>query len=525
MNGIYMDYMNNIWEFFINSTRDLCYRIMYGTGKWTKNNLLDKDVSTFDMYVDEDEEIHIIYSKLSGEIKYCTMKNKKWLGRTIVEETKEKYEVKDLKVEIINAKMHIIYLKIDKLGNDHGLLVDCIWDGRKVNNIELQDVIVASSLKANYLETIVNENGINLYFITDEGDELSLNKCSFENNKWSQKKRLYGIQGKNISFSIIKENYITHIINKSTEEGIYLLEHIYIDINGKIKDYKLYESNNEIKEPILFLKNNRLNCCFIENSKVYYSTFDNNEWSFPILYETENEDTLEIYKCFMYSDIENSIVENLVYLSEGEDFIIYVPKDFKINNKLSSKIQKEDTIDYENREFARTKLELLKEKAERKNLEEKIHVLNIQLQKMQKYMEEYEEKISLLSEQKRKVDENYNVFIEFRQNIQKDLDDTQKLLTKEVATKNEINNKMKILNEELKEKNGVIEDANILIISLKNEINDLKKIIKNQEAKIKINEDEKEALISEKNKLASDLEIERNQTIMGRLLRKKTGEI
>ena len=144
---------------------------------------------------------------------------------------------------------------------------------------------------------------------------------------------------------------------------------------------------------------------------------------------------------------------------------------------------------------------------------------------MQKYMEEYEEKISLLSEQKRKVDENYNVFIEFRQNIQKDLDDTQKLLTKEVATKNEINNKMKILNEELKEKNGVIEDANILIISLKNEINDLKKIIKNQEAKIKINEDEKEALISEKNKLASDLEIERNQTIMGRLLRKKTGEI
>jgi len=227
----------------------------------------------------------------------------------------------------------------------------------------------------------------------------------------------------------------------------------------------------------------------------------------------------------MYSDIENSIVENLVYLSEGEDFIIYVPKDFKINNKLSSKIQKEDTIDYENREFARTKLELLKEKAERKNLEEKIHVLNIQLQKMQKYMEEYEEKISLLSEQKRKVDENYNVFIEFRQNIQKDLDDTQKLLTKEVATKNEINNKMKILNEELKEKNGVIEDANILIISLKNEINDLKKIIKNQEAKIKINEDEKEALISEKNKLASDLEIERNQTIMGRLLRKKTGEI
>lgn len=44
---IYVDYRNNIWDFFKNGNKELCYKIMYGEGKWSKESLIDKEIRGF----------------------------------------------------------------------------------------------------------------------------------------------------------------------------------------------------------------------------------------------------------------------------------------------------------------------------------------------------------------------------------------------------------------------------------------------------------------------------------------------
>ncbi|NRU00376.1 hypothetical protein DFR89_005625 [Clostridium beijerinckii] len=84
MNSIYVDYTDNIWKFFRNDNRELCYKIMYEEGKWTKENLINNEVLGFAVYVEGDERIHIVYSNIKGELKYCTMKDKHWVGKNSI---------------------------------------------------------------------------------------------------------------------------------------------------------------------------------------------------------------------------------------------------------------------------------------------------------------------------------------------------------------------------------------------------------------------------------------------------------
>ncbi|NSB06321.1 chromosome segregation ATPase [Clostridium beijerinckii] len=128
----------------------------------------------------------------------------------------------------------------------------------------------------------------------------------------------------------------------------------------------------------------------------------------------------------------------------------------------------------------------------------------MQLQKKQRFMDDYEERIAIILEQKRKTDENYNVFIELQQNLQKEFDDTKKQLDDAKKQLNEAKDQL------LKEKDIRISIEKKLL-ELENE-----NLIIRQKV-MTINE--------EKNKLYEDLEFERNQSIMERLLRKKPSGI
>ncbi|WP_241426185.1 hypothetical protein [Clostridium beijerinckii] len=126
------------------------------------------------------------------------------------------------------------------------------------------------------------------------------------------------------------------------------------------------------------------------------------------------------------------------------------------------------------------------------------------MQKKQRFMDDYEERIAIILEQKRKTDENYNVFIELQQNLQKEFDDTKKQLDDAKKQLNEAKDQL------LKEKDIRISIEKKLL-ELENE-----NLIIRQKV-MTINE--------EKNKLYEDLEFERNQSIMERLLRKKPSGI
>ncbi|GAA0076575.1 hypothetical protein UT300005_09530 [Clostridium sp. CTA-5] len=489
---IYVDYTNNIWKFFRNNDRELLYKIMYGEGKWTKESLIDKDVLDFAVYVEEDETIHIVYSNIKGELKYCTMKNKQWVGKMLYKLENDYCKIQNLKVEIIRDKMHIFYLLIDDDGSDHGVLMHCTWNGKETSITTLQDIILISNLKEHYLINVNKNNNIDLFFITDEGDEISLNYCNFQKRKWSSVKRLYGIQGDDIAFEVVEDQQEIHILNKSREDSLYFLDHVCIDIAGNIEEFRIHESNKELAEPLLFIESNKVYSCWLEEGKIFYSVFNNEKWSSAFYFDRGNELPVRRYNCFFCCDGESSIKETGVYGTNELDLCLFVPNWFVVNTEESLKCEVDQTkaVTPEIEEFRSLKIELSRVISDKKNLEKKIASLNMQLQKKQRFMEEYEERIARILEQKRKVEENCNVFLELQQNIQKELENTNQQLIEERKIKTSIENKLKESKNE-----------NVIIKKQIEEINE------------------------EKKKLYKELEFEKNQSIMERLLRKRPREI
>jgi len=487
---IYVDCTNNIWKFFQNDNKELCYKIMYGEGKWTKESLIDKEVLNFTVYIAKDETIHIVYSDIKGNLKYCTMKNKQWVGKILHQIESNEFEIQNLNAEIIGDEMHIFYLLIGNDGSDHGVLMHSIWNGKETRNTSLQDIILISNLNEHYSINVTKKNTIDVFFVTDEGDEISLNYCSFKNHRWSAVKRLYGIQGEDICFDMLRDQQKIHILNKSREDSIYFLDHVCIDISGNIQEFRVHESSRELVEPILFTESNKLYSCWLEQGGIFYSIFDDEKWGSAVYFDRGDEHKIERYNSFIFCDNESSIKARKVYGTSELDLCLFVPSQFAINMKDSLKYeegQANAVTHIETEIFQSLKLELSRVKSENKILEKKIASLSMQLQKKQRFIEEYEERVARILEQKRKVDENCNLFFELHQNIQKELENIKEKLLEEQRIRTNIENKLK----ECEEEN----------VTIRQQV---------------------ETISEEKKKMCEELEFEKNQSIMERLLRKRS---
>ena len=240
-----------------------------------------------------------------------------------------------------------------------------------------------------------------------------------------------------------------HVLNKFREDAIYFFDHVRIDINGDIQQFRVYESSKELHEPILFIESSKLHCCWLEGDKVFCASFKDERWSNPFLVNRENELPLKQYNCFIYSIEYKSIKALKVYATDELDLYVYIPSQFIANMNEPLKYERNrKNEDTDNEAFQKLKLELSRIRLEKKSLENKIESLNIQLRKKQRFMEEYEERFTRVLEQKRKADENYKVFLELQQNIQKELESANNQLSEERKRKADIENELKKCTEE-----------------------------------------------------------------------------
>lgn len=566
---LYVDYNEKLWKFYVDEKSDLYYTIMYREGKWTKESFIDSRITGFGLFIDNNEGIHLIYSNLRGELKYCTLKENKWLGKVLYKSDNENYSIESIKIEILGPVMHIFFALSSKDGSDHGILMHCIWDGNKISVSKLEDIILKSELKDYYIVNINDKNEIYLFYLSDEGDELSLNYSIYRNNNWIPSNRLYGIQGEEVYFEVQLDDNI-HILNKSKENSTYYLDHVVINpING-YESFNVYSGKNNVKDPLIFKDRNKIYSCWIEDNNIYYSTFNIMKWSTPKKFIIENTDMVERYNAFI-SDVKLETVREVkLYGTIGMDLYLYHPKDFILENNDENNYhieERENSREYENS----LKNDLHKLKEENNLLEGKVHHLNLLVEKNHQAIEKYKQQISKLLDQKRKAEENSNIFLELQKKIQSDYDNLNKDFSalKEEKTniesnlKKEINNlssnksyREKKLDEEyrnvIKKINTLEEEKVALQVQIKENISEInflkselsnlsnnlkvgnsniednKKIISNLEDKNKIlieeNESIKEKLISlkeENKKLSEDLEVERNQSVMERFLRRR----
>ncbi|WP_246169842.1 hypothetical protein [Alkalibaculum sporogenes] len=461
-NWIYMDYINNIWSFSLNDNRELCYKILYDEGKWTKESLIDKDVLDYSIFIEIDDRIHIIYTNIKGEIKYCTMKDRQWMGIKIHQKSIDEFEIRNLKVKVIGSEMHIFYLLVDKGSNGHRLLSHCVWDGENIKEDIVRDLILVSDLEENYQVSVDDINNIDLVFVSDERNEISLNHCSFQNFEWSPITRLYGIEGDGITFEIVKKQQDIHILNKSIENDTYYIDHVYIKSDGKTKDFKVYESTVELRDLILFTQGDKLYSCWLEEDKIFFSCFDDEKWSKPILFNSKHESSLVRYQCFIAS--EKDAIEMTKIYGTSKELSLYIPGQFvnRENDSLKYKVNKKnDLIDKQEEEsLQQLKSQLSKFKEKNNELKNANELLNIQLIKKQSTVRDYEDRIARVLDEKHISDKHYTLSLELQENIKNELDQIKKQLIEEKNLRASAENKLK----EYEEKNNLTrnKDDNII---------------------------------------------------------------
>lgn len=531
---LYIDDSGNVWKVWVSDNKELYYNIMYSEGKWTKKNLIDVNVLDFAVHIDEEGLIHIVYSNKDGQLKYCTMRNKQWVGRTLYSIESTEFEIGQISIEILNEEMHVIYMIISNDNSDHAVLMHCKWNGNEAAVNALQDIILVPNVKKYYILQ-KNYDIFNLFFMTDEGDEAALKHCSFENKRWSDSRRLYGIQGDNIYFDVLCTEHEINVLNRSSEDSTYLLDHVLIDVSGNIKDFRVFESTFKPLEALLIYDRSTLYSCWLDKDGIFYSVFDGVKWSTAKRFEIVNSDTLYRYYSFMIYEEDKHFSFKNVYGTIEPDLNIFIPEDLikEVNNSLYLQTSDVSEGSLSRRgEVQNFKIELQRIKVENKNLEKKISALNMQLQKKQRLLEDHEDTIIKLLEQKRKVEENCNIYLEVQRNNQKELERIKTQLSdaneKNLTVKDKVEEYEKE-NKELREFiETVTEENKALSVKLK-EIQENSNEIK-QEFK-RIEEEkfilEKQVLIEKQEnlRLQEELQFEKNQSIMDRLLRRKSNEV
>ena len=576
-NWVYIDYRKHIWKFSLKDNKRLFYKIMYSEGKWKKESLIDIEILSFDIYIDNNEQIHLVYSNTKGELKYCTIKDNEWLGKTIYKVENNNVEIKNIKIKMIHNEMNIFYLLVENDGSDHSILMHCRWSGKEIEFNNIQDIILIPNLKDYYSVHVNNDYKIDLFFLTDEGDEVSLNYYSFENYIWSPKNRLYGIQGRDIGFEVLTDKDDFHILNKSKEDEMYSLDYVFLDSTGQIEEARIYESEKKLEYPMLAIEDNKLICCWIEKNKIFYSIYDGERWGNPIYFNRNNELELELNNVFYYSDKEY-IEENKFYVTKGLDLYMFKPKDFFVKSKTLRRRAKSDfesmPTNEEKELINNLNFELSLLKAENKNLTNKNSYLNKQIENNQRIIKEYDEKIANILNKKLEIESKYDELLEKeskeKEIIVKDLleeksrsEAIEKSLKEIIEEKGllkeqyeslleefnsliEENKKLEINIEKISKKNNNLDIENIRLKEENKVINEMtlkyeaenialdkqnKKIIGENERLIQKKEiliedkmvliQEKIILIKENEKLREELELERNQSVMDRLLRRR----
>ena len=560
---IYVDYKSNLWKFSINANGELSYAVMYNEGKWTKSSIIDSKATSYSIFIDDEGSIHLVYGNTKGELRYCTMKDNKWLGKTIYTLDNKDYEIENIKIIIIGSSMHIFYTAASRDGSDHGIILHCLWDGYKTNVTDIEDIILRDGIDDYYTIKTTYRNDICLFYLSDDGDEVSLNYSIFQNNRWRESKRLYGVQGEGIYFDVKLEKNSIHIINKSRENSICHLDYVIIDAYQNLKDFNIFSGNEDIREALIFNKDERIFATWLQENTIYYSTFSEEKWDVPTVAIKNSEEEIERYNIFFDDRDSSHINSRSIYGTKGLDLFLYDPLDFLYTVKEGSYKEKAE-IGLNSNETKAFKREINKIKEENRVLEERIEYLVSLDKKNKENIEKYQSQLSRALDQKRKAEENSNIYVELQKKLQADYEEVNEILKIKDHENINIKSSLNKYNNDLSLLKGKIKKYEVQESSLRQDIIDLNENINDLREEINIFKEENEGLtreiinfkrreeesndyidnlnkaiselkeensvvkkeisllLEENRRLNTELEIEKNQSVMERILKRRS---
>lgn len=394
---IFYDKENNLWKFQLKKNGDLIYSIMYSECRWTNENKIDTDVLEFEVEVDKEENIHIIYSK-KGKLKYCIWNKEQWLGKVLYK-FDDNNEIREVTLVMIEDNINAFFILKNIKNSSVGTLMHYIWgeDNATINTI--QEIMLISNVERHYYVEVINKNDIYVFFINNKGSEIEVKNFVYENLKWSLPKKLYDIKGSKISFCTILSKNKIHILNLSKEKDIYSLEAVYLDFNGEMQYDKLFEGRKEIINPILVEKDNVLWAMWREEENIISASFED-QWKPSFRLYTKEEKDIVLYNCIFGYD-GKKIRGNKLLGTNSDPIKFFLPSNPLRNEKKSEKL-----ISDINEEKESDPLEL----KEFKELEGILYSLKLQLKQKENIVSQLEEQLSNVIFKNKKLQEKCNVF-------------------------------------------------------------------------------------------------------------------
>jgi len=502
---LFYDDENHIWRFYINSKKDLMYSIMYDENQWTKEIKIDNEVLDFTVDFDIDNKIYIIYSVKNSDLKYCIWEQQKWFGKTIYSFENKEYEMTELSVIRIGKLMHIFFIGKNNINiTQCSLMHFCInKDGNSFDTIDTITFLEESI--CHYQVDHLENNNLSLIYIKDKKNEVVMNFTEYKNNKWSVIKKLYGIIGNSINFCTLLQRDKINIMNLSKDRSLYLIEHVIIEHDGKMKNYKIHESDHKPTNFLLIELSGILWSIWSEGGNVFSSSYKN-QWSEPDKYYSELINEISIYKCLSLSNKYNKIKCKYILGTNPPEINLLLPKskndDYSDVFADSNKVKAETKI---NSDVGENKLDIQEEllllKRANKNLQKELLDLQIKYQQKSRILEESNDNFFRLTNAKKKAEDKLNIIAEIQHNSIKKLEvmKIEKINTDLVI--NELKNKSQQLTNEYE---GLKEQK----LSKDNVVNELKNKL--------------QQLINEKEGLRQDLKYEKNIGIIDRILKKRS---
>lgn len=526
---LFYDNENHIWKFYVNDKMELMYNIMYDENKWTKENKIDNEVLDFNVDLDKDNKIYIIYSVRSGFLKYCEWEQNKWLGKTIY--SYKGYEITELNVISIGNLTHLFFI-----GRNNIKRAKCSLLHLRLNKEESQVNTIAmipflKDVFAHYQVNYLNNGNLYLMFINRDENEAALNYTEYKNNKWSIVRRLYGITGNNVNFCTILQYNKINVMNLSKEGALNLLEHVTIESDGKMKSYKIHESYNIPKKFLMVEIRGAIFAIWTEGKEVLASSYKN-KWSEPFKYYTELDHEITLYKYLSSSKKNDNIKCKYILGTKPPQIQLLLPE--KINNKeidVSIQSDKVQPIGTSNLDTNKNKFNMQEEPSvllnANRNLEKKLIDLQMKYQQKIRNPHEVDENFIKLTNLLRKSEEKLNIITEIQQRSIKELAimKTQKISTDIVIE--ELNNKLQQcsydceeLDKQLILKDNIIEELKNRIVESNNQEDVLKKQLSELNEQLVLSKKQVHELNIENEELSQDLEYQKNIGIVDRILKK-----
>ena len=526
---LFYDNENHIWKFYVNDKMELIYNIMYDEDKWTKENKIDNEVLDFNVGLDKDNKIYIIYSVRDGLLKYCVWEQNKWLGKTIY--SYKGYEITELNVILIGNIMHLFFIGRNNIKRAKcSLLHLCLnkEDGQ-VNTIAILPFL--KDVFAHYQVHHLNNGNLYLMFINRDEKEAALNYTEYKNDKWSIVKRLYGITGNNVNFFTILQDNNINIMNLSKDGSLNLLEHVTIESDGKMKSYKTHESNNIPNNFLMVEISGVIFAIWTEGKEAIASSFKN-KWSEPFKYYTELNNEITLYKFLSSSKINDNINCRYILGTKPPKIHLLLPK--KINNEElddSMQIGKVQPLSTLNSDINKTIFNIQEEPSvilnANRSLEKKLIDLQMKYQQKIRNPQEVDDNYIKLTNLLNKSEEKLSIITEIQQRSIKEL---AIMKTQKISTDNtieELNNKLQQrsydceeLNKQLVSKDNIIEELKNQIVELNIQLNALKSRLSELNDQFIESKKQVHELNIENEELSQDLEYQKNIGIVDRILKK-----